>query len=240
MTVEELLAGHGISLNGHDKLIGAYLDGVINSDLYIVIRRVSHRTQDIDETIPRRTVYIDNESLEIGASRVLAEGADGLKRSRYLLTIVDGVEANRKLIRAETVSKPVDKVVEQGRGGDTVNVNGKSVKYLKKIENIKCTAYTSSFEDTGKNPGDPGFGITKSGMRAREGIVAVDPDVIPLNSRIYIEILELGVPDYGYAIAGDTGSKVKGNKVDLYFDWERDMLLEFGVKAANVYILGYD
>ena len=239
-TVGELLSEHGISLSEHDIVSGAYLDGTIDSDLYIEIRRVAFRTVDVEEPIPRATVYRDNASLEIGKTRVLAEGKDGLKLSKYLVTLVDGVEESRKLVKSPILAEPVDRVVEQGKGGNSINIDGKSVRYTKKIENVKCTAYTSSYEDTGKRPGDPGYGITKNGMEAREGIVAVDPAIIPLNSMLYIEITEEGVPDYGVAIAGDTGSKIKGKKVDLYFDWEREELLKFGVKAANIYILGGD
>ena len=240
MTVEAFLAGRGISVSEHDRLSGAYLDGVIDSDLYIVISRVAYRVEEVNEPIPRDTKYRGSTSLEIGSTRVVAEGKDGMKLSKYLVTVVDGDVESRKLVKSVVHDEPTDKIVEQGRGGATVNVGGKSVKYEKKIENVRCTAYTSSYEDTGKRPGDPGFGITKTGMAAREGVVAVDPEVIPLHAKLYIEILEDGVPDYGFAVAGDTGSKIKGKKVDLYFDWERSELLEFGVKAANVYILEGD
>ncbi|OGY24119.1 MAG: hypothetical protein A2172_01075 [Candidatus Woykebacteria bacterium RBG_13_40_15] len=52
---------------------------------------------------------------------------------------------------------------------------------------------------------------TALGLRAGYGVVAVDPKVIPLGSRLYI-------PGYGEAIAGDTGGAIKGNKIDLGFD----------------------
>jgi 3D (Asp-Asp-Asp) domain-containing protein len=48
-------------------------------------------------------------------------------------------------------------------------------------------------------------------LRAGYGVVAVDPSVIPLRTKVYI-------PGYGVAIAGDTGGAIKGNIIDLGFD----------------------
>lgn len=76
---------------------------------------------------------------------------------------------------------------------------------------MEATAYTSGYESTGKKPGDPDYGITFSGLPAMRGAVAVDPKVIPLHSVLLIE-------EYGYAVALDTGSAIKGNRVDVYFD----------------------
>ena len=52
---------------------------------------------------------------------------------------------------------------------------------------MTATAYTLDPAETGgKEPGDPAYGITKSGLPAEPGIIAVDPDIIPLFTRVYI------------------------------------------------------
>ena len=91
---------------------------------------------------------------------------------------------------------------------------------------MKSTAYSSS--DKGVS------GITASGMKATRdpngtSTVAVDPRVIPLGTKLYIE-------GYGYAIACDTGSAIKGNKVDVYFNSVKECY-SWGSRNVDVYIL---
>ncbi len=62
----------------------------------------------------------------------------------------------------------------------------------------------------GKPPGSPGYGITASGVPVTQGIVACDPSVLPLGTRLY-------VPGYGHAVCADTGGAIIGNIIDLGF-----------------------
>ena len=80
-----------------------------------------------------------------------------------------------------------------------------------------------------------GGGTTASGLecvRKPDGIstVAVDPNVIPLGTFMYIE-------GYGYAVAADTGGAIKGNKIDIYYDYEHECN-NWGVQNVKVTILG--
>ncbi len=74
-----------------------------------------------------------------------------------------------------------------------------------------------------------GAGITATGMAARRGVVAVDPNVIPLGSRLYI-------PGYGEAIAADTGGAIVGNTIDLCME-SYDEAIQFGRRSVEVYVL---
>ncbi len=80
-----------------------------------------------------------------------------------------------------------------------------------------------------------GGGVTATGIscvRKPFGLstIAVDPDVIPFYSAVYVE-------DYGYAIAADCGGAIKGNKIDVYFDNESECY-NWGVRDVTVTILG--
>ena len=75
-----------------------------------------------------------------------------------------------------------------------------------------------------------GNGITATGLRARKGIVAVDPRIIPLGTVVYIE-------GYGQALAADTGGWIKGNRIDLCYDTLEECY-RYGRRKIYVYLVG--
>lgn len=85
------------------------------------------------------------------------------------------------------------------------NNNVEKIYDLSKAKRMKMVA-------TAYYPGDPlawkDGTITFLGQKMQRGIVAVDPKVIPLRTRLYIS-------GYGYGYAGDTGSAIKGDRIDL-------------------------
>ena len=114
---------------------------------------------------------------------------------------------------------------DTGSGGVLVTSSGEELRYKKKI-NVTATAYTTERQRNKR---------TYMGTIARFGAIAVDPKVIPLGTRVYVEIPGGGWT-YGLATCEDTGGSIKGNKVDLFFDtW--DTCIRFGVRKAIVYIL---
>ena len=78
-------------------------------------------------------------------------------------------------------------------------------------------------------------GTTFSGTPARVGAIAVDPNVIPLGSKLYIVSAD-GAYLYGYCVAEDTGGAIKGNTVDLYYD-TYDECIQFGRRDVLVYVI---
>ena len=93
-------------------------------------------------------------------------------------------------------------------------------------------SYTAvmSMEATAYLPNDPGCtGITAIGIPATYGVVAVDPGIIPLGSRVYI-------PGYGEAIAADTGGAIYGYRIDLCME-DYYEAMDFGRRTVTVYLL---
>ncbi len=93
------------------------------------------------------------------------------------------------------------------------------------------TAYTDGYASTGKEPGQPGYGITSTGQVAVQGLtVAVDPSVIPYGTPLLI-------PGVGVRIAEDTGGAIVGDHIDVFYNSDQTAL-NFGVKrGVLVYIL---
>ena len=77
---------------------------------------------------------------------------------------------------------------------------------------------------------DPGNGNrTATGTIVRRGVIAVDPSVIPLGTRIFI-------PGYGEAVAEDIGSGIHGNRIDVAFDSHAEALM-FGRQELEIFIM---
>ena len=99
-----------------------------------------------------------------------------------------------------------------------------------------------SFESCGKFANHPQYGITFSGGNAIKGrTVAVDPNVIPLGSKLKIAFPEKFNYLNGLYVAEDTGTFVKGNIVDIYFGEDaqgsnhiRKKVQEFGIQNVVV------
>ncbi len=98
---------------------------------------------------------------------------------------------------------------------------------------VVATGYTAGYESTGKRPGHPQYGITFSGVTVKRDLystIAADPRVFPIGSILFI-------PGYGYGVVADTGSAIKGNKIDLYYETVADVFQQWGKKEVEVYIV---
>lgn len=101
------------------------------------------------------------------------------------------------------------------------------------IIEVIATGYTAGVESTGKRPGHPGYGITYSGVKVRRdqvSTIAADPKFFPIGTLLYI-------PNYGYGVVADTGSAIKGNRIDLYFETIKDVYEQWGKRKVQVQVL---
>ncbi|WNF36343.1 3D domain-containing protein [Bacillaceae bacterium IKA-2] len=100
-------------------------------------------------------------------------------------------------------------------------------------ETVVATGYTAGVESTGKNPGHPQYGITFSGVTVKRDLystIAADTSTFPIGSILFI-------PGYGYGVVADTGSAIKGKKIDLYYETVDDVYSQWGKKEVEVYLV---
>jgi len=233
-TVAEMLEDSQIKPTGLDRLEGAGMEDRIVSNMTIRIVRVKETTVSENTSIAFDVVKRKNERLNLGTEVVAKEGKEGILEKQFKIVTEDGKQIAKTLLKSAVVLAPINKIVEFGTVLNHKTSRGDVIRYSKVLD-MRATAYTASYKDTGKKPGDPGFGITRSGMKARKGVIAVDPRVIPLGTKVYVEVAGR-TPDYGYAIAGDTGGAIKGKIIDLYFDGQ-NVVDAWGCKKVKVYIL---
>ena len=236
-TVAEMLKNSPVKPDVLDRLERATLLDKISRDMSIKIVRVSENVLSEKEVIPFAVHKKANSRLDSGTERIVQAGQDGIREKQYKVVAEDGMEVSRQLLSESVIKTPVNMIAEFGTILNYKTSRGDTVRYSK-VMDMKATAYTASFKDTGKAPGHPLFGITATGIKAKKGVIAVDPKVIPLYTRVYVEIVG-STPDYGYAVAADVGGAIKGNKIDLYYDTQ-DYVNRFGVQKVKVYILSND
>lgn len=233
-TLKDALKQEGIILNESDKISPA-LDSQVKEGMEVNIVRVEEKTIRVQERIAYTTTRKADTNLELGTTKVLQDGMDGEKEIAYKAVYENGKEVARVKVGEVIKKAPVNKILAVGSlAWFTPSRGSQKVFYVKKVR-MKATAYTADYNSTGKNPGDRGFGITASGTKVKRiphgySTVAVDPKVIPLGTRLYVE-------GYGYAIAEDTGGAIKGNKIDLYFHPGTQELRRWGNPKLNVYVL---
>ncbi len=170
----------------------------------------------------------------------LNEMTNNYKEYKELLAkAIDEEETIKKVITPAAVTNYTSRGTTVKRdtisGGETEEA---PTEYKEVIE-VKATAYCLCKKCCGKSEDSPGYGVTRSGLKIVPGtgmkVIAVDPKVIPLGSKVYVEGVN-GVKTYGYAVAADTGSAIKNNKIDLYMD-SHEETVKWGIRNMKVYVI---
>jgi 3D (Asp-Asp-Asp) domain-containing protein len=217
-TVAALLAREGILLSSWDKVFPSREAG-LRPGMRIRVVRIRHTIATEQMAIPYQVRSTVDPRTPRGIVRVVAPGRLGLRERVWRLTVADGRVVERRLVGWRVVRSPLDRVITVG----TQTLVASRGQFIgKEYLDLVATAY-APFCCKGVDD------VTALGIRAGYGVVAVDPAVIPLGSRLYVE-------GYGYAIAADTGSAIKGMRIDLGYD-TKGQALRFGRRPVRVYII---
>lgn len=250
-TVGEALAELGVVLSESDKTTPEQGEP-ITENMSITVDRYTTENVVENEVIEFDTKTVRDSSLEEGKTKVIESGKNGSKEVEYSLLKKNGEVISKDVVSKNVTEQPVTRVVNVGTKkktsktevktertkakaasatkpvSDSSTVHGYS--YSRKLT-VTATAYDKSLTENG------GHSKTAMGLNPGYGIVAVDPKVIPLGTKLYIESPDGGKSwSYGYCIAGDTGGAIKGNRVDLCFETNKECV-KFGRRSATVYVL---
>lgn len=222
-TVEKVLADAGITVDGND-IVKPGLSARVVTGMDIKITRVEIKTEEMEVVIPYRIRRLCDYNLKAGESQIEQEGQPGLELQTWRVTLHDGKEVKRTLVSAVMKKAPRDKIIRVGMlntvtispGRGTVSRAGEEY-HIKDSFIVRATAYTYTDNNTA------------TGVPPRVGGIAVDPRVIPLGSKLFVE-------GYGYCEAIDTGGLIKGKRIDVFFP-TYDQAINWGVKNVKVYLL---
>ncbi len=207
--VGEVLNDLGVALVGQDYTQPA-IDAPVEPDSTVRVIRVNEEILVEQEAIPYETLKIPDPEMELDTSAV-KEGENGIQQKRTVIRYENGQEVARNTDPDFVVLKsPVNKEYRYGTNivVRTLDTPDGPIEYWRKIRTY-ATSYSAATSGTPKTA--KWYGVTATGVPMRKGVVAVDPSVISLGTKLY-------VPGYGVGLAADTGGGVRGRWVDLGYD----------------------
>jgi len=233
-TVRELLAENDIDVKKRDK-IKPGLDEQLFENRNVTIVRVTYKKEEVEEAIDYQTEKVEDNKLEKGKEEVITEGEKGKLVKTYKLTFENGEQVKRKLKEEKVVKEPTNKVIAVGTKepeekivqlSQTKNTQQQNAPASDGKEfTMHATAYTANCSGCS--------GVTATGINLKTNpnmkVIAVDPNVIPLGSRVWVE-------GYGEAVAGDTGGSISGNRIDVHVP-DESAAYSFGRRTVKVKVL---
>lgn len=225
-TVGDALVEVGVGISGLDRVTPA-LDTLLKDDLEIAITRV-HETIEVKEKIaPFETVFQPDPNLPIDTQQQMTPGAEGITRERYRVRFENGQEVARTLEDTWVAQEPAQRIIAFGQliQPQTITTpEGEQITYWRKV---RMLASSYSAGTAGVSPDKAWYGRTYTGDPMRKGVVAVDPKIIPLRSRVF-------VTGYGYGDALDIGTAIRSRRIDLGYDNDN---LQLWNRWVDVYLL---
>lgn len=234
-TVADVLQKGGISLGENDQ-VEPDLDAEATPDTGITVRRVRYEEYTLEEPIPMEVQRLETSLFYRckDYEQVMQQGREGLSRVTYRETYVDGELTDTTETGRETVTEMIPQVIKcYGEGVPVSGFTGPEIVDGKPAGGIAAT-YTGQ-RSTGYSASATAKGA--SGRRLTYGTVAVNPNVIPYGSLMYITSAD-GSFVYGYAYAADTGTAMMTGHafIDLYYETYAESV-KSAVIAVNVYVL---
>jgi uncharacterized protein YabE (DUF348 family) len=230
-TVGDFLKQQGITFDKWDR-VEPGLNDYLHANNTVTIVRVKKVTDVVEEPKAFAVVIQKDPNLMEGEKRVLQEGRNGTVLRTYEAVYENGRQVSKKLLEERTIVEGQNKIIAEGTKKGNVQASAETAAATTAAKSVRgrelfvtATAYTANCSGCS--------GTTATGInlhsRSNTGIIAVDPGLIPLGSRVYVE-------GYGYAVAADTGGAIRGNRIDILMP-SQSAAAQWGRKQVKVQII---
>ena len=247
--VEELLIEQEVKYDTND-IINLPLDTKLTDGMNVEVTDVMVKIEKESKVVDFETEIVKDREMKKETTSVSVEGKNGENELLYEVTYHNGKQVGKKFIEENVITNPVNKVVKEGTKEEIKVEEVKEVKKeeepkiieepvkeetTKEVEQVKETSESSEVSNLGthmvvESTSYCQGSVTATGTQARWGVIAVDPNVIPFGTKVYI-------PQFDKVfIAEDTGGAIKGNKIDIFME-NSDDAINWGRRNIDIYIL---
>lgn len=239
-TVADFLKDQNIRLTNLDKVEGDSKAQLTTSNAVVNIARVEKVTDVVEEPADFKVKRKTDLTMLKGQEKVVTEGKKGTIQKKFEITKKNGKVVSREFIGKTMLQEPTHKVVHVGAKvaaatAPAASATAKSANVAVSRNNQPSGGgkefYANASAYTAYCTGCSGITATGINLRANPNmkLIAVDPRVIPLGSKVWVE-------GYGYAIAGDTGGAIKGNRIDLHMP-TKAAAYQFGRRTVKIKVM---
>lgn len=234
-TVANFLEQQGVQLNEFDR-VESDLEDILTPRSTITVVRVEKDINVVKDTLDFAVEKKQDATLQKGREEVVNEGEKGTISRTYEIVKENGQVVATYLQSEKVLKEPKNQLIAVGTKTEEKEVRAATISSgpSESSESIKpdnnsefyvtATAYTAYCKGCS--------GTTATGINLRSGsvpglkVIAVDPSVIKLGSKVWVE-------GYGLAVAEDTGGAIKGNKIDIFVQSETEAR-NWGVKKVRI------
>lgn len=222
-SVEDALNKAKVTLRGADEVCPSP-DTIVSNGQRVVVTRIKQLPVENEQLVEFGLEKQLDRKLPPGQQKVLQYGTCGIAKVFFLATYRDEQEIRREKLGVEIIQEPKPMIIAYG---PSVNVSRSKTRASESdIASIPegsrvITAVSTAYTHTGYR--------TASGVSPYRGVVSVDPSIIPLGTKLYVE-------NYGPAVALDTGGDIKGNRIDVFFETYQECI-SWGRRTVKVHVL---
>lgn len=223
--ITNMFEAENLVVDDFDKVAPAR-ETPLTDGLKVLVTRVKTEIVKESKVLDFTSIQKQDDNMEKGQVKILQEGQQGQEDITTKIVYEDGKVVAKQVVSQIVVKQPVQKITAVGILGAVPNLSrgGNKVLYKKSLRMV-ATAYSP--EEVGGQR--TATGTTPKRNKSGYSTIAVDPRVIPLGTRVYVD-------GYGYAIAEDTGGGINGNKIDVFVN-SLSECYSWGVRNVTVYIL---